>query len=51
MWSLSETKDGLSSADQILGPADRIKREWMKKAISKMKISKTADPSGVVGEM
>ena len=30
-------KDGLLSFDPILGPAVRIKREWIKKAISKMK--------------
>ena len=33
----SNGNGGLSSADPILGPAVRIKREWVKKAISKMK--------------
>ena len=27
----------MASADPILGPAVRIKREWVEKAISKMK--------------
>ena len=44
-------KDGLSSADPKLGPAVRIKRAWVKKAISNIKSSKVDGPSGIVVEM
>ena len=35
-------RDGLSSADPILGHVAKIKGEWLKKAINKMKSSKAA---------
>ena len=41
----------MSSADPILDPAFRLKREWVEKEISKMKSGKTAGSSGIEEEM
>ena len=44
-------KDGLSYADPILGPAVRIKVEWVKTAISKIKSSKAVMSLCIVAEI
>ena len=46
-WS----EDDLSVADPVLGPPPLVTREMVEKSISKMKLVKAPDPSGVVTEM